>query len=159
MQARLSLGAGLILVQWCRKNLPRIEPLEKYSPTFKGLKEDRAQGKCYVFAGGSDDTIFHDPRGDWAGHCLYEYRAWHDSVHLQYNLDFSYESELLLAACLENEALAMGMSAHDARLIKLDLQLHIKHYYMYNKHPENQVAMVNYALLYGIDKTLNERVW
>jgi hypothetical protein len=73
-------------------------------------------------------------------------------------LDFSYESELKLAGLLYYEAKLMGMSEKDANLIRLDLSLHIQHYYKHNKHPEDQVTMINNALIYGIPKTL-EKVW
>ncbi len=153
---RLSSHDMLLLHTWCDASLPIITPLAKYNPSFEGLKLDRAEGKCYVFAGGSTDTIFHRELG---GDCLYEYRAWHDSMHLLHNLDFSYESELKLAEVLHAAALAMGISTRGAGLIKLDLQLHIMHYYKHKQHPDDQLAMINHCLTHkSIDKTL-QRIW
>jgi len=48
-------------------------------------------GILTVWDGASDNTIYADPAINWA------FRAWHDKVHLKYDLDFSIESELILA--------------------------------------------------------------
>jgi len=155
MKLRLSEESAKILVRWCHVNLPKIQPLEKYNPSFAELISDRAQGNVYVFGGGSKNTIFHLDGWD----CLYEYRAWHDSVHLQHNLDFSQESEMLVAQKLYEAALAMGMHGRDARLIRTDLEAHITHYYHWKKHPERQIALIRRALFVGVEEAVKRRCW
>ena len=134
-----------ILANWDLENLPFIEPLAKYNPTFEQLKEERKAGICRVFNGGARwyRTIFscHNMR--------YVYRAWHDSLHIKHNTPFDFKGELHIAAMQEKEAIALGIAPYDAKLLRLDLELHIRHYYQHKKHPEFQTRMINDFMNYG----------
>ena len=44
-------------------------------------------GKIMVWSGESSNTVYSAPRVNWA------FRAWHDSIHLAYGLDFSLQGE------------------------------------------------------------------
>lgn len=57
--------------------------------TWKDLRGH--DGTQIVYAGGSEKTIYGDPVVN------YIFRAWHDRLHLRYNLDFSLESEIIIA--------------------------------------------------------------
>ena len=133
---KVSRETDRIIKQWCSDNLPKINALEKYNPPFEKLKEERANGVVNVFGGGSVNTIFND-----LDTTIY-YRAWHDTMHLKYNKDFSKSSELFMAVAQEEEAILMGICPRDAELIKLDLHLHISYYYQHKKHPEFQHKMI-----------------
>ena len=80
---------------------------------------------------------------------IWYYRAWHDTVHLLNNLDFSEKSEYLVARLQGKAALALGISKRDALLLELDIILHIKHYHKYKEHPEYQENMIEDYLLFS----------
>jgi len=134
------------LTQWCADNLPPIVPLEKYNPPFEQLKEERNNGQCFVFNGGADfkNTLF-------STHAMrYVYRAWHDSLHIASGNAFEYSNEMAVARLQQSEAIKLGINSRDAYLLRLDLELHIKHYYQHGKHPEYQTDMIA-AYLNGED--------
>lgn len=147
MKHWLSENDCILLIQWVQENLGVVIPLDWYNPTYEELLHHRStiQGAVIVFGGGSKNTIFHGyPHlGDAVIHA---YRAWHDSVHIANNLDFSQASENQLAWLLRYAAIDMGLSAEGAELIKLDLLLHIQHYYHHKQHPEDQIALVAEAV-------------
>lgn len=113
----------------------------------------RAQAERYgiyhVFSGGSVDTVF-------SGRAIqYAYRAWHDSIHLKYNIDFSMESELEVAELQEKIALAAGIDPRDAMILRLDLEAHIKYYYAKGEHPDRQIELITDCLANGVEATVN----
>jgi hypothetical protein len=57
--------------------------------SFETLKSAATSG-LVVYSGGSDDTIYGDPRVNWA------FRAWHDQLHLDLNAPFTLEGERLV---------------------------------------------------------------
>lgn len=90
---------------------------------------------------------------------IWAYRAWHDSMHLEYNLDFTQNSEVQLSYRLASEAVGLGWSPASCQLVRLDLYLHVRHWYLHHRHPENQRAMLqNYLLHHDFELTLQE-VW
>ena len=140
---KVSLKTEQILKGWCLRNLPKVVPLDKYNPTNEQFKRDRADGNCFVFKNGSHNSIF--TRRD----TIWYYRAWHDTIHLLNNLDFSEKSEYLVARLQRKAALALGISNRDALLLELDITLHIKHYHKYGEHPEYQENMIEDYLLFS----------
>lgn len=146
MTIKLKSETEDILSAWCVHHLPKIVPLDKYNPSFEELREQRSNGKCYVFAHGSSNTIFNRVQSKL------NYRAWHDTMHLWNNLDFSEEGEALVAVAQEDYAREiMGICERDARLLRLDIELHIKHYHIHKTHPEYQTDMIIDYLLCGND--------
>lgn len=64
----------------------------------------RAETSLTVWSGASDATVFGDAAVNWA------FRAWHDSLHLAHQLDFTLEHELELArrqaSCIDSVEIA-----------------------------------------------------
>lgn len=114
-----------------------VHPLSEYDPEFEQMKEDHRSGTAYVFSGGEcEKTVFG---GDKDAQLVY--RAWHDTLHIKYDLDFSQESELKVAQKIYDELLAAGCK-RSAELLSWDLMLHINYYYTHNKHPTRQLDMI-----------------
>ena len=57
--------------------------------SFASLKGASTSG-LVVYSGGSDNTIYGDPRVNWA------FRAWHDKLHLDLNAPFTLQGETLV---------------------------------------------------------------
>ena len=127
-----------VLKEWCERNLSVVVPKDWFNPiNLEELKQSRKEsGKVFVYAHGSHNTIFNDHETRWY------YRAWHDSLHIKHNLELGGDSELELAVVQEQELLKLGVSPWDAWLVRLDLELHIKHYQQHNKHPEYQGDLI-----------------
>ena len=142
---KISSDTETILINWCNDNLPAIEPLDHYNPTFEKLKEQRKQGIVQVFKGGASywNTIF-------SCHAMrYYYRAWHDSLHIITRTPFTFRGELYIAKMQNVIGRQLGICEKDAKLLELDLELHIRHYYQWGKHPEYQVQMIDEYRRYG----------
>ena len=139
-----------ILIQWCEDNLPPIEPLEAYNPPFETMQQHRKDGLCYVFRDGAQthNTIFNSRKA------IHAYRAWHDTIHCNYNLDFNYDGEMMVARLQKELAEEMGIERYDSKLLSLDSMLHIEHYYQWKKHPEYQSQMIRDRLARGLGYVL-----
>lgn len=111
----------------------------KSPQTFEDVKEyfDK-NGKYHVFEGGAklDETVFNTWEARWA------YRAWHDSIHVQFDIPFEKKNELAVARIQESIALDYGISKRDAKILRLDLEAHIHYYYTTGEHPERQVRLI-----------------
>jgi len=143
---QLSGRTQQILIDWCVDNLLPIQPLAEYNPeTLAALKKDRMDGVIYVFSGGSKNNIF---TSDLAILC---FRAWHDEIHIKYNLDFSLDHELIVAALHDKEAIEMGISKEDAKLLSLDIELHVRHLHKHGVHPEYQTQMLSDYMVVGLE--------
>jgi hypothetical protein len=133
-----------------------VYPAGHFSPpNLEALRKDRKQYPYVkVFAGGSRDTIFGEA---WA---IHKYRAWHDSMHLRYGYEFTEEGERSLAKMLEYVCIhELGFTEWGAMLVRFDLELHIKHYHTFKKHPNAQTAMIAYALEHGPELTMQRGPW
>lgn len=146
---KVSTTVDNVLKSWCSRNLGQIVPLDKFNPlTLEELKESRKDGKVRVYAHGSNNTVFNRDETK-----LY-YRAWHDSMHIHFDLDFSRESELKIASLQAKELLKLGVTPWDAYVVMLDLKLHIEHYYLHKCHPEYQGDMIAHVIMQGENYTL-----
>ena len=141
-----------ILLQWCEDNLPPIVPLEAYNPPFETMQAQRKDGLCYVFRDGAKthNTIFSSRKA------IHAYRAWHDTIHNDYNLDFNYDGEMMVARLQESLAKELGIQPCDALMLKLDTMLHIKHYYQWQEHPEYQAQMIRDYVDHGMEYVNNK---
>lgn len=105
------------------------------------------EGLFHVFSGGTpvENTIFSSREVQYA------YRAWHDSIHMKYEIPFGMQSELAVARLQESIALDAGVAADDAKLLRLDLEAHIEYYYASGlNHPDKQLDLIEYCLTNGI---------
>lgn len=141
---KVSIDTENKLRDWCMHNLPKVQPIDVYLPSWGKFIKDRMAGKVYVFKHGSQNNIFTRRETIWY------YRAWHDSMHLKYGLDFSETSEYQVARFMEHSAVdTLYISKRDARLMRLDIELHIMHYHKWKEHPEYQQDLIEDYLLLG----------
>lgn len=82
---------------------PRFTAKDDAPSSFETLKAS-ATGGLVVWSGASDKTIYGDAFVNWS------FRAWHDSIHLKLNADFSLEGEKRVAIeqcrIIQSDALA-----------------------------------------------------
>lgn len=136
--------------KWLLDIAPRHFASADSPTTYEGVKsQSESYGIYHVFSGGSTDTIFSE-RG-----YQYAYRAWHDSIHMAHGLDFSKESELLVARLQESIALKCGINPRDAKILRLDLEAHIYYYYAKGEHPVKQIELISDCLSNGLKETIN----
>lgn len=83
------------------KLAPRHTVKDIAPDSFASLKGASTSG-LVVYSGGSDNTIYGDPRVNWA------FRAWHDKLHLDLNALFTLQDETLVG--LEQARLIGGDS-------------------------------------------------
>lgn len=69
---------------------PKFEAQDNAPYSFETLKAN--SGRLVVWSGASDQTIYGDAKVNHA------FRAWHDSLHLKLDADFSFEGERRVAA-------------------------------------------------------------
>lgn len=141
---RVSIETEDKLRDWCRNNIPRVQPIDVYLPSWNEFRANREAGEVFVFKHGSQNNIFTRRETIWY------YRAWHDSMHLKYGLNFSEASEYQVARFMEyNATEVLCTSSRDAKLMRLDIELHIKHYHKWKEHPEYQQDLITDYLLLG----------
>lgn len=135
---KITENTSQALRQWCRDNLPPIQPVAHYNPTFAELIQHREQGKVLVFNGGAatENTVFLKPDD------RFYYRAWHDTIHIRQHLPLDHVSELKVARLQYTYALAAGIHPRDAELLVDDLYCHIRYHQTHGAHPEYQTALI-----------------
>ncbi len=135
---------------WLLRVAPKHFASADSPTTFEAVKKQaEPYGIYHVFNGGSTDTMFSERKYQYA------YRAWHDSIHMAHELDFSKESELLVARLQEKIALKHGINPRDAKILRLDLETHIYYYYAKGEHPVKQIELITDCLNNGLSATIN----
>lgn len=135
---------------WLLRVAPKHFASENSPTTFEAVKKQaEPYGIYHVFNGGSTDTIFSERKYQYA------YRAWHDSIHLRQNLSFGVPNELKVAVIQEQIALACSVDAHDAKLLRLDLEAHISYLVAKGEHPVHQLDLIRDCMDNGIEATVN----
>ena len=86
-----------------------------------------------VWSGASDNTIFIDPSLN------HLFRAWHDSLHIQHNLDFTIQGELLTAT-IQIEQASRLVGDRFATLIEAETRQQTLYYAEHGVFPEDQGA-------------------
>lgn len=124
---------------------PHIASMDSPNTYEDVRKYHEENGVFHVFAGGSTDTIFSSREVQYA------YRAWHDSIHMKYEIPFGMQSELAVARLQESIALDAHVDPKDARLLRLDLEAHIEYYYASGEnHPDRQLEMIADVFKFGM---------
>lgn len=81
-----------IKAQAKRMNLPTFHVSDFAPQTFEDLvKHYKATGSLVIWSGGSDHTIYRDPKIN------YLFRVMHDITHIQLNADFTMDGERRVA--------------------------------------------------------------
>lgn len=106
-------------------------------------------GRLPVFDGGCENTIYPDARTNHA------FRAWHDSIHLANDYDFSRKDEIRIGLIHMQQARRAGLSQRDQDMLIADTIGQIEYYEKYGKYVENQVAFVGNVLKFGLRPTLD----
>jgi hypothetical protein len=91
-----------------------------------------SQGRLRVYNGGSERTIYGSNRVNLA------FRAWHDSLHLQYGLTFQPDDEIELASIHAS----MIKGDYEKRLIMADVKAQVLHWQKFNAYVEDQRGFV-----------------
>lgn len=100
--------------------------------TFEELKEQCTTETISVYSGGCSKTIYSTPEVNLA------FRAWHDYVHLNSNLNFSKESEIEVAKI----QCAQCTNEEDKRLLWADIAGQVWYYYKFSTFVFDQKAFV-----------------
>ncbi len=126
--------------------LPRgFEVSENAPQCFESLASHYlATGKIRVWNGASESTIFACPETNYA------FRAWHDSKHICYGLQFTFEGETRAAElqCDDIRALYDGESAdYYCAILQAEIIGQFRYQEINGKFPVNQMDFVNDCLI------------
>jgi hypothetical protein len=113
------------------KLAPRFEAREIAPDSFEKLKAN-STASLVVWSGASDKTIYGDSSVNHA------FRAWHDSLHLKLNADFSSTGERLVA--LEQARLISGDSLGMVLMAEIVGQL--EYFQVHGSFPVDQVEFI-----------------
>lgn len=121
--------------------------------SFDAMRKDfEAFGVLTVNVNYSDNTIFGSPVTNW------QFRAWHDSQHIEANADFSSEGERIAASFQQSQIVILdGPSMEDKRrwiaLIDAEVNGQLDYYLQHGAFPTNQREFVTAYLLdkWGLD--------
>ena len=139
-----------LLENCIQDNAPGFYPTLQAPNSYTDLKEWAEQNDYHalpmpVFSGGSEDTIYSTPDINYA------FRAWHDSIHLEQELDFTTNNELAVASIHYREVLKYGLEngyplgecVTAARLIYADVAGQVMYYDKYGDFVKDQEQFVN----------------
>lgn len=90
-----------------------------------------AEPSLVVWSGASNQTIFKDPQTN------YLFRAWHDTLHIRYNLDFTSKDETILA---DISRAIIGGTLGD--IFHAEIYGQLKHLETFGVYPTNQAAFI-----------------
>ena len=90
----------------------------------------RNTGKIHIWNGASDKTIF----GDSIINC--KFRAWHDYIHINYNLGYSITEESIVCD-IQKDMLPFTWD-FEKKLIECEIRGQVHYFYRNNKFVENQ---------------------
>jgi hypothetical protein len=100
--------------------------------SFESLKAASTAG-LVVYSGGSENTIYGDPRVNWA------FRAWHDELHLKLNAPFTLEGETLVG--LEQARLIGGDTL--GLVMASEVVGQVEYFQKHGSFPVDQVAFLD----------------
>jgi len=125
---------------------PPHYPCENAPDTMSALLEwwHGDEKEMPVYSGASEKTIWSSPEINYA------FRAWHDSIHVMYNYDFSFKGELLTARMqitLTEEYLKTDQFSD---LLWCEIAGQVGYFAAFNKFPEDQKEFVYRLLANGV---------
>lgn len=101
-----------------------------------------------VYDGGCENTIYGAPEYN------YMFRAWHDSLHLRHDLDFSVKGELRTALRHQTALMQVGAPVDVRRAFWADTAGQVQYNEITGEFPTNQVNFVRLYLGIGKDALL-----
>ena len=104
-----------------------FEAREDAPSTFEALVTQCPGKYLIVWSGGSENTIWSSSEVNYA------FRAWHDYIHVQYNLPFTLEGETAVSRIQQSR---LSMFARQIILIEVELQA--KHFLSTGEFISNQ---------------------
>lgn len=138
--------ADLLAHVWSRA--PEFKASPDAPSTWDELREYRADPVLIVYDGHSERTIWPTP------HDNYALRAYHDSLHLELDADFSTAGELRVAREHVRLAKRDGVSKLGRRMLWLDIAGQIAYIDKHGDFPTDQAAFVEDCLRFGINHVL-----
>ena len=122
---------------------PPYYPSENAPNSWEGLKEYKGLSPIPVYNGNSENSIFSSPTVNFAA------RAWHDEIHLTYDLSFSVADEIAVAR-IQCEHLGIHGLQRYMNVTWCDVVGQILYYEKYNKYVEDQNIFVCRLLKNGV---------
>ncbi|WP_396146078.1 hypothetical protein [Flavobacterium sp.] len=96
----------------------------------KHVERFKETAKIHIWTGASETTIFSDPKINWY------FRAWHDYIHINYNLGYSFEEESMVAskqcAMLDKDWLL------EKELVQIEILAQGQYFQVHSDFPVNQ---------------------
>lgn len=132
-----------VVVKMCELLLPKGFDLTPHENKVDSLKKIQAEyertQRVIVWSGGSANTIFGDPEVNYA------FRAWHDAMHIWYNLPFSKIGEDI--ACKFQQRQIQGFCEGEysktqielfTRILECEINGQVEYLNEHNKFPDDQ---------------------
>lgn len=126
-----------------------VEPTPDAPNSYKALKPYKNAVILPVFNGDCDHTIHNTPQDN------INFRAWHDCIHLQYDLSFKSEHEKAVGLIHCDQLRLIGAPTHVINAVYFDVIGQIEYYNKYNEFVGNQKQFVQVCLESGLDHALS----
>ncbi len=116
--------------------------------SFRKLKERTRKMIIPIADYGNDTSIYSSSSINTL------FRFWHDVLHLENNLDFSYTSEMKVANLHLETAKYFNLSSLALEILAADTKGQVEYYFKHNEFVNNQEAFVQSCLKHGIKKAI-----
>ena len=117
-------------------------------------------GKQYIMSVSveNNDQTVYELYSDLPGHVVnMSGRFWHDMIHLEFDRNFTTESEIFVAGIQLHEAKLDGLSALAQKLLWADTVGQQMYHKRYNKFPVNQLAFCTEVVQRGLTTALKAK--
>lgn len=146
--------ASLEFKMFLRERAPLHHPTPNAPNTWTALAKWGEENLLHqdslpVYDGGCENSVYDTP---YLNHC---FRAWHDSLHLELDLDFSLKSELKIALAHRDEIRDLGLSTRDQDIVVADVAAQALYYDRFGVFVEDQQRFVADVLDCGLTKILS----
>ena len=126
-----------------------ILPCADAPNTWKELQKFKGCKVIPVFNGNCENTIYQKPNDNII------FRAWHDSIHLEYGLSFKPVDEKKVGLIHCQQLRAIGAPTHVINAIYFDVVGQVEYYSLIGEFLSNQVAFVQECMEKGLQKTIS----
>lgn len=113
---------------------PRFTVNDNAPSDFKSLVQAPS---LIIWAGASDNTIYGDKAVNWA------FRAWHDSLHIALNADFTLQGEIRVAL----EQARQLESDYLAKVMLAEIKGQAEYFAINGQFPADQASFINKYML------------
>ena len=107
----------------------------------------KKKGALPVYKGGSEKTIYGKAETN------HKFRAWHDMIHLENNLSFSYDDEMKVAKIHAQQLRDIGAPTWVINAVYCDVAGQVIYYYHHKQYVDNQKQFVLDCINNGLIET------